>query len=267
MAETTENFKNITDKILQATTYFDYADWPSVLYPPSEKTSGFFSSSNIFWDNIKSLRSYTDASLSSFQKDKDYNGSTGWEYSIMLAYFNEKFYYSKFQNSKSYEHVSSRHTFEVDSEFNFESQECLDKVRLDDKVVDEVSWPNTEALKKRNSLIQKGLYKPVFVANFHSHPLIQYPKANKNIYTFFSNTDMNSFFDSNMFITGLVTNKLWIACKSNKSSLPSTEDLKEVTNAELYYPDHLDKKAGEIMKKYGIVLYMAKFGESLQRVN
>ncbi len=267
MPQESVNLINIANKILDSTKLFETSDWPAFIHAPSEKTSGFFSSSNIFWDNIKSIRRFTDASLNSFQKDKEYNGSTGWEYSFIMAYFHNKFYYSKFKNSKSYTEVRSSHSLKVESDFNFESQECVDNLLLDDFKVDKVIWPNSDSLKKRNELIQSGLYKPIFIANFHTHPVTQYPKFNKNIYTFFSLQDMQSFFNSNLFLTGLVTNKLWIACKTTNSKIPSDSDLALITQAEFENPENLEKIAGEIMGKYSIVLYVAKFGEVLRRVS
>jgi len=261
------SFEELAKKFVKATSLLDYSEWPESISVPVEKTSGFFTSTNTFWEHIKYMRDCTDASLKEYIKDPNYEGSTGWEYSMMMGFFHSKFYYSKYQNSKSYEHVNSSHSFRYDDHFNFESQECRDDVIMDEKIIDTIEWPNTEALKKRNELMRNGLYQPIFICNFHTHPLSLYPTLKKGIYTFFSPTDVSSFFSSNIYMTGLVTDQLWMMGKTSSSNIPSHSDLAEVTKTELYEPENLESKAGEVMRNYGIVLYTAKFGGSLHRAN
>jgi len=260
-------FENLAQKIADSSGIFDYSDWPEILYLPEQKTSGFFSSKSKFWEKIESMRRHTDTSVQSFKKKRDYEGSTGWEYEMIMGFFHSKFYYSDISSSKNYEQVTSSHSFKIEDHFNFQSQECIDKILIDDRIVDEINWPNTQALINRKDLIQSGKYRPIWVLNFHTHPLILYPKFNKEIYTFFSPTDLNSFFSSNMMMTGLVTNKLWVLCKTRSSSNPTPPELSDITKAELYEPENLASKAAELMRNHNIVVYLADFGGNLKRLN
>lgn len=75
------------------------------------------------------------------------------------------------------------------------------------------------------SLKNKKKVEISFLFNMHTHPPRRDVKAvdvvevgqETNTYSFFSATDLRSFLGSNVVMTGLITDKLWILMKTNRS--------------------------------------------------
>jgi len=261
-------FKVLAEKLLDPNEpAFTVNDWPTTLYYPTETTPGWFSQKNKFWTLVKDVHKFTINYADKFTEKHE--GSTGWEYSFIMIYAAGSIFYSKPVTSKEYTSVSSKYQLGTDMIYNKTNLELYDKVLLNGYEVGRVRWKGEPELKKRSQLIEQKKFKLGFIANFHTHPLSQYPQygIDKKIYSFFSGQDMASFFGSSMKMTGLITDKLWIACKTDLSTIPSAEDIQSMTQAEAYDAEHFEEIIEQVMNKYHIVIYKAEFGKNLQRLN
>lgn len=238
---------------------------PETLTVPPESQSGFFSSKNIFWEQIKKLREYTDSGADRFSEK--HQGSTGWEYEMMMVYVDGKFYYSQITTSKDYNQVSSQHQIQMQGNFDEKTKVLTDTVSIDDKEVGKILYRSEKEITDRNNKIKENKFTLGFACHFHSHPQVQLAGRDKRIYTFFSPTDINSLLSSRTPLMGLVTDRVWLLVKpSTNNFAPSQPELQEVTRVEANEPEKLEQAAADLMKKYGWTLYVAKFGGTFKRL-
>lgn len=83
-----------------------------------------------------------------------------------------------------------------------------------------------------------------FLFSMHTHP----PYESTGKFSFFSATDINSFLGISAAITGLVTDKLWLLIKTNKSAKANSLTDHEIT------PESL-------IDQLGLKLYRGEFGK------
>lgn len=91
-----------------------------------------------------------------------------------------------------------------------------------------------------------------YLFNIHTHP--RHEDSNGvGYFNFFSAQDINSFITSNVTVTGLITDKLWILMRTNKtpSSLNELED-KDITV--------------ERLNRLEIGIYKGEFYKKLERI-
>lgn len=88
----------------------------------------------------------------------------------------------------------------------------------------------------KNSVLTEDLRKikqieVQFLFNMHTHP--PHESAEKGTYySFFSEVDVRSFLTSNAFMTGLVTDKLWLMAKTNLTPASVPAEIKEPLTPE-----------------------------------
>jgi hypothetical protein len=117
---------------------------------------------------------------------------------------------------------------------------------------------------KLKDIVQDPKILPLF--NIHSHPSHIDAKGEK-VYSFFSETDLNSLFGNSSLCMGLVTDEFLLACKSNESGNALTQDQLQVldqVNGKYFSDKEIDV---DMINKLGIVLYRGKFKKKLERVN
>lgn len=261
-------FSKFVTELLAANSPTSY---PELIYAPAESRPGlFFGGSNIFWEKIKELRKYTDSTADKFSKE--HVGSTGWEYEMMMAEFDGKFFYSAPSTSRDYTQVTSKHSLGVKPALDNATMTLTEEVTIDDKVVSKTKITGRDKVEKRIKEVWSGeasthKTRPQFVCHFHSHPQVQVSGSEKRIYTFFSSQDLSSLLYGSTPIMGLVTDRLWLLMKPKNSGLsPTPADLQEVTRTEAQDPANLEAKAAEVMNKYGFALYVAPFGGTFKRL-
>lgn len=239
--------------------------FPDSISAPSDSRPGFFSSTNIFWEKIEQLRKYTDSSAERFSKE--HQGSTGWEYEMMMVFVDDKFYYSSISTSRDYTQVSSKHSIKIDPDFNSKDLILVDKILVDEKQVGSMTYRGRDEIAKREQKVKDGNYNMGFVCHFHSHPQVQVSGLDKRIYTFFSPVDINSLLYGRTPLMGLVTDRVWLMVKPQTSNTaPTSQELQEITRVEATDPGQLETKAAELMNKYGWTLYVANFKGSFRKI-
>lgn len=239
--------------------------FPETISAPSDSRAGFLSSQNIFWEKIEQLRKYTDSTAERFSKE--HQGSTGWEYEMMMVYVDDKFYYSSASTSRDYTKVSSKHSIQIEPDFHSKDMVLVDKILVDDKQVGALTYRGKSEIEKRESKVKNGNYNMGFVSHFHSHPQVQVSGLDKRIYTFFSPTDINSLLHSSTPIMGLVTDRVWLLIKPETNNIvPTAQELHEITRVEANHPDQLESKAAELMNKYNWTLYVGNFKGSFRKI-
>ncbi|MCA9379123.1 hypothetical protein KC640_01720, partial [Candidatus Dojkabacteria bacterium] len=255
--KSTMTFVELSQKLLKHAI----DSFPQEVLVPGESRSGLFRSTNIFWEKIATLRKYTDSGADNFSEK--HHGSTGWEYEIMMAYIDGKFFYSSPTTSKDYTQVQSKHSlrFEMEHDPRSKTPSVKDHIFIDDKKVGSLVAHGPEQIQARNRKMQEKTFQAGFVCHFHSHPQIQLQGSKRRIYTFFSPQDLNSLMYGSTPIMGLVTDRLWLLVKPPTNNLPPTrQELQEVTRVEVQDPESLTNAAGKLMQKYNWTLYTAKFG-------
>lgn len=251
-------FIEFTQKLLRR----EIDTFPQELPIPRDSRSGFFKSTNIFWEKIATLRKYTDSGADNFSEK--HQGSTGWEYEMMMVYIDGKFFYSTPTTSKDYNQVQSKHDirFELEHDFKSKTPSVKDHIFVDDKKVGSLIAYGQEQIQARNKKMQEKTFQAGFVCHFHSHPQIQLQGTERRIYTFFSPQDLNSLMYGSTPLMGLVTDRLWLLVKPGTNNLaPTHQELQEVTRVEVQNPESLPDAAGKLMQKYNWTLYTARFGE------
>jgi hypothetical protein len=240
--------------------------WPEEILLPTKSAGGLLGGTkNLFWEEIKHLREYTDVSADKFPES--HTGSTGWEYEFIVAYVNGEVYFSDPHTSRSYDQVSAGHSLHIETEFDESNKTVRDKILLDKQQVGVNLYIGEEKIKQRNQMIEGGNMRVGFVCYIHSHPQIQVPRLDKRIYGFFSSQDIESLIKSPLHCLGLVTDRLWLVCKTSHSTMPTHRDLHAVTSTEALNPEELRSMAADTMSRYELVLYEGKFGDKLVRVN
>ena len=109
-----------------------------------------------------------------------------------------------------------------------------------------------------------------YMFNVHSHPKFKDLKGNEN-YSFFSVVDMQGFIASNMLVTGLVTDKFWLACKTERTvtkiGTVGQEMVYFVTEGAYEGQKDIETLVLKEMKNWGIVFYSGELDGQLSRVN
>ena len=152
-------FVELSQKLLK----HEIDSFPQEVLVPGESRSGLLRSTNIFWEKIATLRKYTDSGADNFSEK--HHGSTGWEYEIMMAYIDGKFFYSSPTTSKDYTQVQSKHSlrFEMEHDPRSKTPSVKDHIFIDDKKVGSTSkrgvtfccWEATTQKKRKQKLIIK----------------------------------------------------------------------------------------------------------------
>jgi hypothetical protein len=92
-----------------------------------------------------------------------------------------------------------------------------------------------------------------YLFNMHTHPQHQNDKG-VGYYNFFSAQDIKSLINSNVAITGLITDKLWILIRTNKTP----NNLDHLTDKDITI---------ENLNKLEIGVYSGEFYKKLNRIN
>lgn len=250
-------------------------EWPDQLSIPAEETGGMmgFGSKNVFWEKVRTLRKYTDSMADKFSES--HQGSTGWEYEMMMVYVNNRFYYSSPSTSKDYNQVNAKHRLKFETVTDQKTKEVRDRIFIGDKQIGTQYFSKPEDIEKRNAAIHNGSYYADFVCHFHSHPQIQIPNHKQRVYTFFSPQDMSSFVNNTFPLMGLVTDKLWLLGRTQEFTNMMSQnmlvnmgaELGEVTRTELLGEKAMINVAGEVLSKYELAAYVGKFGGRLERIS
>lgn len=281
--------KELTSKLIKPER-LAVTDWPSEIYPPSESTGGIFGfgAENSFWRKVKDLREFTDRSSDKFSEG--HQGSTGWEYGFDLVVVEGKYFYTQSYTSRNYEQVQSQTSLKVEpswQDYGSAGKKILvDKIFLNQVEVGKINYIEEPQIKERIAKAYDGKLQIGFISSFHSHPRNQYvlPNGQKYfIYTFFSEQDLKSLMGGRSHMLGLVTDRLWIAARTDTSSMPSQAELSAITQLEYditlkqtregitpngnsaEYQEFINL-ASDTFRKHNIVLYMAKFGSKLAKV-
>lgn len=223
------------------------------------------------------LRKYTDSAADKFSKE--HQGSTGWEYEMMMAWFDGYFYYSTPQTTKEYTQVTSHHTLKVHPKVDQKTRVLSEEVLIDEKSVGTKKYSDRLIVDKRiqkfwsNQRDPNDVLQPRFVCHFHSHPQNQIPGQERRVYSFFSPTDIQSLVTGSTPMMGLVADRLWLLVNpvyhlgQGQLTTPSQGHLQEITQVEVATPETLEDKAGELMREYGWKLYVGGFKQNLRLIS
>lgn len=157
--------------------------------------------------------------------------------------------------------VSAKHSLQVKYQVNQKKRMYDKQVIIDGKLVS--STPvKPEKLPNQTDV--------GFLFNIHTHPE-HLNAAGQITYSFFSDTDMRTLISSSAMLTGVVTDKLWLACKTDrvisKVGEVGEELLREVSERAFAGDDYLDQVIRENMARWGLVFYKGRFREPLRRVS
>ena len=112
------------------------------------------------------------------------------------------------------------------------------------------------SLYKRADVYYKNIPKKVEVSylfNMHTHPQHMDDKG-VEYYNFFSAQDVKSLLSSNVAITGLITNKLWILIRTNKTP----KSINNLTDRDINL---------ENLKRLNIGVYCGEFNKKVEKVS
>ncbi|MEI6887238.1 MAG: hypothetical protein WCK31_03300 [bacterium] len=211
------------------------------------------------WDQIKKLYKWTS-------EDKH-------EYEVSLFNIDDDIIFSPIDRG-NYQKVVSSHSAEVKYLPDNKTHTYLKHMYSDHELV-------RKKLIKIEELPKQIVVKYLF--NFHTHPeynqndLMQLQMKTREIaqerfYSFFSGTDVNTLLSHGSYCIGLITDRVWILCKTVKSpdiltELQSTM-LHEVTRNKLTNPDiPIIDLASKILSETNLKLYTARFNEPLELLN
>jgi hypothetical protein len=94
-----------------------------------------------------------------------------------------------------------------------------------------------------------------FIFNLHTHPLHKMPGS--DYYSFFSATDISSFLKLKTSVMGLITDRLWLLCKSAGTPAVLTDQLRNLLDNSPGQNLSLELKTG--LQSSGLILYQAEF--------
>jgi hypothetical protein len=109
---------------------------------------------------------------------------------------------------------------------------------------------------------EKPTITPVFT--IHTHP--KHVNHDREYYSFFSETDINTLFSSPFLCVGLITDKFLLACKHSQSSRNLSQEQKQILsqiNISLINNSPLN---AELIQDLGIILYSGNFRKQLIRI-
>ncbi|MFQ5493111.1 MAG: hypothetical protein ACE5DX_03070 [Candidatus Dojkabacteria bacterium] len=198
-----------------------------------------------YWSNITPLREITDRE--------------GKEYELSLFYIESKSLATK-PVAGSETQVRSSHTIGTKLVPDSAGKRYERRILVDGDII------------KRESISLEDAKKDFdfgFLFNVHTHP--RHRTLTGDVYVFYSATDINSLLASNMFMSGLITDRFYLACKTDSvvSSIGEVgmNMLNEMTASSYIGADELEKKIKTEMDSWGIVFYSGELGRMLQRVN
>lgn len=185
-------------------------------------------------------------------------GAVGNEFAFSVLYFYDQIYISKvFGGDKQSVSISHRYGAKPvytkdNSKLNFEIS--FDEKIFKTKLYDSKLFSGTK--------LNHGI-----VATFHSHPKF-YIERGVSQFTFFSSQDISSLLHGRTPVLGLVAGSdVWLACKSDISSMIPGNLLQEATRLELEKGnDEVAKFVKSNLKDFGIPIYKGKIGSRLERV-
>ncbi|MCA9371506.1 hypothetical protein KC726_01275 [Candidatus Woesebacteria bacterium] len=111
------------------------------------------------------------------------------------------------------------------------------------------------------------------IASIHTHPSheIEHEGGQKRTYGFFSVRDILTLLQSPNFLLGLVTDRLWFACKTSSTIRTIGQNgeqmLQRVSNASYSGVDDIRHIVNEEMKNWGLVFYTGTLNDYLKRIN
>lgn len=209
------------------------------------------------WDKIVNISSQVRDMIRTLFK---YTSSDKNEYASSLFFVNsDSFLTPPIKGSRSSVDIRNQ----IDVTIRQTSQNYAERVVLSDRKVIEKKSIKISQLPKS---IKTG-----FLANFHTHPPHNETKSPQ--YTFFSETDINSLLNSNKLCLGLITDEIWLVCKTRSSRLTSGKNINEIFNEMrtkgIFFQNdpQLVEKIKSSWKNLGFVFYRGKFNTKLFRIN
>ncbi|MEI6462151.1 MAG: hypothetical protein WCO33_00590 [bacterium] len=211
------------------------------------------------WEQIKRLYKWTSEDMH--------------EYEVSLFNIDSDIIFSPIDRG-NYQKVISSHSAEVKYLPDNKTHTYLKHMYSDHELV-------RKRLIKVEELPKQIVVKYLF--NFHTHP--QYNQQDlmqlqmktpqmdqERFYSFFSGTDVNTLLSNGNYCIGLITDRVWILCKTVRSPDKLTElqseMLHEVTRNKLTNPDiPIIDLAGKILAETNLKLYTARFNEPLDLLN
>ncbi len=157
--------------------------------------------------------------------------------------------------------VNSRHTASVNYKPTQDNKMLIQEILLDGRIY-----------SRKTIQIPPKPFKPYvkFLFSIHSHPVHE-GKEGKDAYSFFSGTDLNTLISSTGLCLGLVTNEIWVACKTDRTLRLiggiGEDVLSRVSGRSIFDGEELKKLIKEEIGKWGIIFYRGQFGGRLSRVN
>ncbi len=139
--------------------------------------------------------------------------------------------------------------------------ESKDGINIEKKI-----FVNSKLIKsswvKRSQIKDKLVLSHLF--NVHTHPV------HSESYSFFSGIDIRSFLSLNSMVMGLLTDRLWLVCKTDRS----LRTLGENGESQIHYISHqifsgrsdIDKLIQENLSNWGVVFYEGKMNQSLVKI-
>ena len=191
------------------------------------------------------------------------------EYEVSLFDIDSDVIFSPIDRGNT-ERVVSSHNAEVKYIPDDKTKTYL-KEMYSDKVLVRKKMMKYEALPKD--------IKIKYLCNFHTHPKYRANEieqlrltGKQDLYSFFSSTDVNSLIKSNSFCIGLITDRVWILCKTIDSPdiLSSDQEMRlhKITTDKLTNPAvPVIDLAKDILEELHLKLYTARFNEPLDLLN
>lgn len=210
--------------------------WPKSLYFPKEISQ-----------KIQKMRSWTK--------------EDGFEYEISLFVVSGDFVSSPlFRGERT--KVHARHSIRVDYE-----QKSSNKLR---KIV---TIDDTVVLRKDIFQRQYDSTKNIHTfASIHTHPAheIESHEGKKSTYGFFSPQDIRSLLHSKNSLIGLITDRIWLACKTDQMIQNLGENgermLQTISHSSYKGVEDIHQQIRNHMRNWGIVFYTGGFHEYLRRI-
>jgi hypothetical protein len=219
--------------------------WNNIkLYPEESLWPEKIFLNSVINDNISKLFNYTN------KYNKEYESS--------YFYIGNSLVHSPpFEGSDRV--LNTRHSLKITIEFDTLNNIYLRNIYIDSFLLSQNTFESAN-FKFNNDI--------GYFFNIHTHPILD---KSQNRYTFFSPTDINSLINSPSLLAGLVTDKVWLVCKTNKlvDHLESSDNdlLNEISiqqfanNNKTSYDYIINNFA-----KLGLVLYRGEFGKCLYKL-
>ena len=174
------------------------------------------------------------------------------EYALSIFSVENKIHTSKpFRGYSS--KVETRHQITV-------KQTPLKNDRVEREIlIDDVSI-NKESMSRESAVKTKPVYS--FLFNVHTHPENKF--GADSLFGFFSETDINSFLNTGVMIMGLITDKLWLCCKTAESAKSLGENGREILQG--IGQQTLTGRDKELLANFKLAFYNAPFNGLMQRV-